>query len=211
MNRRALLVTAAVLAAVTAPHATAAVKKPKPLPPVCNLIKDDAGDARGVNGPNDSLDVLTADVASGAKSVTAVIRVKAAPSADDQNTAMGKLYTLSFTAGKDVTVNLQAKLTKLGGAKFSSNTGAASFKAGTATGSFTGTEIRITANPAELPAANLKAGTVFSALKVADAYMLSSSSGIPEMEDSITGSSPSDSADGGKATYTAGAKSCVTP
>ncbi len=42
----------------------------------CNQVTDRAGDARDMAGANDSLDILSADVGSDAKTVTAVIRVK---------------------------------------------------------------------------------------------------------------------------------------
>jgi hypothetical protein len=54
-----------------------AVTKPKPKP-VCNLIKDDSGDA-SLQPPvpsDDSLDIVGGDLASDAKNVTAVIRIK---------------------------------------------------------------------------------------------------------------------------------------
>jgi hypothetical protein len=60
--------------------ANAAVKpKPKKVAPVCNLVTDPAGDASalGVGDPSsDALDILSADVSTGAKTVKAVIRVK---------------------------------------------------------------------------------------------------------------------------------------
>jgi hypothetical protein len=70
----------ALVASVTAAGAAGAVTKPKPKPlkPVCNLVTDPAGDATPQAPlPNDdSLDILSADIASDAKSFTAVIRVK---------------------------------------------------------------------------------------------------------------------------------------
>lgn len=69
----------ALVASVAAAGAAGAVTKPKPKPkPVCNLVKDPAGDASAQPPlPNDdSLDIISADVASDAKSFTAVIRVK---------------------------------------------------------------------------------------------------------------------------------------
>ena len=69
-----LALSATVLSAGVA---SAAIKKPAPKP-VCNLVLDDAGDA-SVLGPDPSdstLDILSADLASDAKNVTAVLRVK---------------------------------------------------------------------------------------------------------------------------------------
>lgn len=56
--------------------AAEAASRPKPKP-VCNLVTDAAGDAAFVAAPaDDALDIISADVASDAKSFTAVIRVK---------------------------------------------------------------------------------------------------------------------------------------
>ncbi|MDP9100988.1 MAG: hypothetical protein M3N21_02430 [Actinomycetota bacterium] len=60
--------------------------KPKPIPPVCNLITDPAGNAYAFDpgspvppqGATDELDVLSADVATDGKNLTTVIRVKKA-------------------------------------------------------------------------------------------------------------------------------------
>jgi hypothetical protein len=67
----------ALVASLATAGAAAAVTKPKPKP-VCNLITDGPGDA-SLQAPipsDDSLDVVSGDLASDAKNVTAVIRVK---------------------------------------------------------------------------------------------------------------------------------------
>lgn len=92
--KHARLVSVAAIAAsvVAAGHASAAVKKkPKPIPPVCNLVTDAPGDANGVNlnqsplptlptttagSSDDALDVLSVDVATDKTTITAVLRLK---------------------------------------------------------------------------------------------------------------------------------------
>lgn len=80
MRARAVLVAAALLStAVTglASEASAAKAKPKP---ICNNVTDVAGDvaAYGDTGPtpDDTLDLLSADIGANTRGVTAVIRVK---------------------------------------------------------------------------------------------------------------------------------------
>lgn len=79
--------------------ADAAIKKPKP---VCNLITDAAGDATATTlvtaGPNDAaLDVLSADIAADAKTITAVIRI-AKVSETAQTAPTGYHVVFNFTA-----------------------------------------------------------------------------------------------------------------
>jgi len=86
MRRRTALVVsiAASLALGGVTEASAAKPKPKPAPkPVCNLVPGTADDAlfdpttSGAPGPNDpNGDILSANIASNAKTITAVIRVK---------------------------------------------------------------------------------------------------------------------------------------
>lgn len=75
---RSCVALAVVVSLATAGVASAATK-PRPKPkPVCNLITDAAGDAspQAPVPTDDSLDVLSGDLASDAKKVTAVIRLK---------------------------------------------------------------------------------------------------------------------------------------
>lgn len=100
MKLRPLL--AALLAgSVAAAGIAAAAPKPKPKPapkPVCNLIVDDKGDGTFVATPNSTtLDVVSADIATGPKQVTAVIRVDKL--ADDQFTSHGKQFKMNFVVG----------------------------------------------------------------------------------------------------------------
>jgi hypothetical protein len=76
--RRLLLCSVVIgLTATTAPVALAA--KPKPRPTVCYLLVDQEGDGKAaaagsVKSP--MMDILSADIASGAKTVVGVLRVK---------------------------------------------------------------------------------------------------------------------------------------
>jgi hypothetical protein len=74
----------ALVASLTAAGAAGAATKPKPKPlkPVCNLITDPTGDA-SLQPPlpgDDALDIVGADIASDAKNVTAVLRLKSVSS-----------------------------------------------------------------------------------------------------------------------------------
>lgn len=82
----------AALAAATG-VATAAAPKAKP---VCNLITDDKGDA-GVVTAQPSMDILSADIASDKKTVTAVFRLAGPPTAPNPEAPGGTDYYFSFT------------------------------------------------------------------------------------------------------------------
>ncbi|HEU0131966.1 MAG TPA: hypothetical protein VFQ85_13330 [Mycobacteriales bacterium] len=113
MPTRKLLALAAVTPLVlTAPVAHAATK-PKPKKPVCNLIKDGASDgtgtATGAAGPNDpNLDILGADIATNAKTLTTLIRLSAVDGSGDTSPA-GRSFTVSFTVNKK-DVSLRASI-----------------------------------------------------------------------------------------------------
>jgi len=100
------IVSAIVVAAlVIAGAASATVKKkpaPKPVPPVCDLVKTTAG---GVT--DQSLDITSADVATDATRLTTVIRVAKLTTGTDPNSPAGRQWTLSFTIdGHLVSVNV---------------------------------------------------------------------------------------------------------
>ncbi len=66
--------------------------------PVCNLIVDAEGDAVTVQGPSDdSVDIVSADVASDAKTLTAVIRIKKIANPNPLS-PFGQSYFLVFSA-----------------------------------------------------------------------------------------------------------------
>ena len=101
MSARKLLAVAAItplLLGVAA--ADAAPRKPAPKKPTCKLINDRAGDAVAPAAPvpNDpNLDILSADVATDATRLTAVIRV-ASLSGEGSTSPTGRSYSLVFNA-----------------------------------------------------------------------------------------------------------------
>jgi hypothetical protein len=99
----ALALAASLAASGAASAATKAKPKRKPAPPkpVCNLITDPAGDA-SLQPPvpsDDSLDVLSGDLASNAKNVTAVLRLKDL-GATSPTQITGRNYYLLFSLPK---------------------------------------------------------------------------------------------------------------
>lgn len=84
---------AVVLVAAGAPAAAAKAK------PVCQLVTDATGDATLADGtPNRAaLDIVSADVATGARNLVGVVRL--ASVATDPTLATGVTYRLSWTAG----------------------------------------------------------------------------------------------------------------
>jgi len=110
MRARAVVIAGLAIAVAVSGEANAAghkaKPKPKPVPPVCNIVTDSAGDSNvdltlglapskmpaDANG-----DILSADLASDGKFVTAVMRVKSLATPD---TAFPEahLYMLSWTA-----------------------------------------------------------------------------------------------------------------
>jgi hypothetical protein len=91
MKFRSVLALSAVLAAGLAGGASAAVKKP------CQLIKDATGDAVVLAAKDDGLDIVTADLASDAKKITAVIRLKTY-AATDPLAPMGRKVYMQWNA-----------------------------------------------------------------------------------------------------------------
>jgi hypothetical protein len=112
MNRKTLAAAVAVplLLGVSAADAAPKKKKPAPPKPVCNLVTDAKGDATdtggtGAKAPNDpNLDIVSADIASDATRLTAVIRLDKLD--DSENSShLGRSYVVSFGAfGKTVSV-----------------------------------------------------------------------------------------------------------
>lgn len=114
----------ALAASLTAAGVAAAATRPKPKP-VCNLITDPSGDANGfvvtdtglpVPPSNDNLDVVSADIASNAKTITAAIRLKALGE-DATSPAGSTVYFNFFVNGKQQYLN--ADLDGSGGATYS--------------------------------------------------------------------------------------------
>jgi hypothetical protein len=122
VQSRLALIPLVALLALAAPAATAAPKAaPKPVKaaPTCNTIIDPAGDTfaarsqdqQGAYGPqDDSLDILSADLASDGKVVTAAVRIKTLSRAISTSPT-GLTVGLGFLIGTgDTVVRLQAVL-----------------------------------------------------------------------------------------------------
>ncbi len=183
--------------------------KPKPIPPVCNLITDPAGDATGglVSSSNQpDWDILSADIATNATMVTTVIRVaKLSKTGSDP---LGSQWRFDFTVGS-VKLYTQATSTTSFGDKFIigyTDSTSHAFASSGATGVFDlGTnEVRVTAPlAATATQAKITPGTVLSTLGASAGDYVNVAGGSPS--DSV----PADSATGDK-NYVAGRASCVT-
>lgn len=213
MKTRAVLALSAILASGLAAGADAAVKKPKPkpVPPVCNLVTDAPGDANGATRQkDDTLDVVSADAASDLNSFTGVIRLTASPEGADNNAPLGRSYYLLWNApGAANQLYLNALIPLSGAPTYTwgelvPGTGAGSYtKAGDATGFIAGKEIHITVPIKDLAAKMTnKAGTAITSLTVSTTYRIGApvGPGVVSEADNATGKG-----------YTLGAKSCVTP
>ena len=206
MLRPALAV--ALVASVTAAGAAGAATKPK-VKPVCNLVTDAAGDANGfvvtdtglpVPPSDDNLDIVSADVASNAKVITAVIRLKALGS--DSTAPAGSTVYFNFSVN-GAEQYLNADLDGKGGATytFGDFTGASGgrTKIGDATGVLDAAkkEIRISA-PVSGFKETIKPGTKLTDLNALAQRLF------------VVFTPSADSAEGSKV-YAAGATSCVVP
>jgi hypothetical protein len=90
MNMR---IAAGVALVLVAPLAGQAQAKSAPKP-ICNLVSDAKADETPVADAN--LDVVSADLASDAKRITAIIRLNGSPSAIDPAAPNGRYYNISF-------------------------------------------------------------------------------------------------------------------
>lgn len=105
LSRRAIALTVAVL--VAAPAASAVAAKPAPKPkPMCKQVTDDAGDeyvvrqAPDQKQADDALDVLSADVATNATTMTIAIRVKKLATFP-ATSPVGGTYQMTFNVGDE--------------------------------------------------------------------------------------------------------------
>lgn len=206
----------ALVGSLTAAGAASAVTKPKPKPvkPVCNLVVDAKGDGKGLLNNDAGLDIVTADIASDTKNVTAVIRLAAAPvGAVNPDAPEGAAYYLSFvvpgakfplylTAQSDLSgkyaFNMgDVEATPTGGSLYTNKTGAVK---GTIKGSV------ITLSIARGVLGTL--GDVKPGVKVSD---IAANVFYPVEVPMVGGLlEPADDASARKS-YTAGAPSCVKP
>jgi hypothetical protein len=116
------LVLGLVAGAVHSP-AIAAVKKPKPL---CKIITDESGDGSSrsvglISSP--ALDILSADIATGKKTVVAVLRVATTDVKSDTWIRLGYRWSLSFNIqGINYAFQRQTTTDKVSGAVTYSDT-----------------------------------------------------------------------------------------
>jgi hypothetical protein len=204
--------TVAVGAAVVLAMPAGAVSKPKP---VCNLVTDDKGDSEGlVSSGTAGLDILTADVASDAKKVTAVMRLAGSPmGALDPDAPEGAAYYVSFTVpGAANPVYLSAQSDVSGAYSYSigdiepSPTGGQLYqnKAGDVKGTISGNNITMSVDRATLAAlGDVKPGKKLGGLAAEVFYPVE----VPMVGGLLE---QADTAESKKA-YVAGAPSCVKP
>lgn len=230
MKARIALVPLVALVAVVAPTAQAAPAKPK-VKPVCNTIQDAKGDtfavraqdAQAAYGPQeDALDIVSGDLSSDGKVVTAAVRLVKLDRAI-QTSPNGITVGLDFLIGDGTdVVRLQAVLPASGTDRFEVSSKAAdavpnspSTFVGTVTGKVDAAknEVRIHAPVALLaPYGAVKPGVK---LIPNEAESATSSRGVPPVTDTpgqpMTTRGPfADIAAGGSA-YVVGAPSCVVP
>jgi hypothetical protein len=100
----------AVLLATSVVAGGAAMAKPAPS---CNLMLDDKGDAQFLGAaPNDAnLDIVSADIASDAKTVTAVLRLAAFSEVDPQSPLGRGYYVLFNAAGSEFPIYFNMQIT----------------------------------------------------------------------------------------------------
>lgn len=195
--RTAFALTAAATVAFGGAAAAAPAK------PVCNLIADGTGD---VTAPSANLDIVSADVASDAKKLTAVIRVAKLASSDG-TAPTGVAYNFRFMLpGSTVRYYLlaSAEPSTIGGTTFefgTIETGNALTPLGDATGTFdlAKSEVRITA-PTSFGSVKIKPGTKLVSLQALTQrrfVVLLSGADSTVIDESKS--------------YTAGTASCVKP
>lgn len=205
MRVRPALALALLPALLAAGAATAA-----PAKPVCDLIKDAAGDGEVVT-PADDFDILSADIASDGKKITAVLRLAGNPAAVNPQALGGKNYYVSFSAGGSGQPQfLSASFDPVLGASYSTGfeedvngVGNKTSDAEPATGKVDGKVITITAPLGAFSGrASVKPGKKLSGL-TAEVFALvgtSATGGLLALADEATGGS-----------YVAGSRSCVKP
>ena len=205
---RARLLRPALAAGLLGVLATAGLAGAAPAP-ACNLVQDAKGDGTGFVFtdedylPNDAnLDLISGDIASNAKTITAVIRTDAL-AMSDPGAPTGRAYYANFTVGGKE-LYLAVRLDASGNGTYTGGfIDGRRQNLGDATGvlDVAKKEVRISA-PVSLFAAQaaIKPGTKITDLNLlAQRYI-----GVAG-----PGATPSaDAAEGGK-TYTAGARSCV--
>jgi hypothetical protein len=180
------LATACTIAVVGVVPASAAPAKPK----ACNLIVDDKGDSAASAVPGDeSVDILSGDLASNAKTVSGAIRLSKLTNPNPQ-APFGQVYFILFSVkGSPDTLTLSATLSpagtqfKYGYEGVDPNTGVnTSYTLGDAQGTVSGNEIRIWADIAKFPQAKLIKPNVKTTLLEAEARRMYGQRFVPSQE-----------------------------
>lgn len=214
MRTKSVLAASLLTLAGVATHSSAAA-------PICNLVVDPPGDVNNtIQGPaafpeDGGLDLLGGDVASNAKSITAVIRVASDPGTSP---LYAKRFIVDFAvAGLKNRPALAVAFTPQGTTysggywgETASSTGGPGYvypAAITATGKVVGKEIFITV-PLEQFAGVPEIGAIKKGAKISN-IKVSSNRRVPVVLQ-VTGQLFTADEATGKKTYAAGAKSCVT-
>ncbi len=203
------VITLAILAVAASTAGVADAAKRKPPPPPCKTITDAAGDSEY----GGSLDIVSGDLASNSKTVTAVFRLaEMAKSNPDAPTGQG--YYFDFTpAGAATPIDLSYSVTPTSEAfNFGWVDGSIHRSLGTATGVYDAAkkEIRISAPvSAWTTYGNPKAGTKILGLTMTSYWVVGAYVLNPVTNATSGGGSlqPADDAVG--KTYVAGSPSCV--
>jgi hypothetical protein len=213
MHPSLLRPAAAVLLATSAAFGGAAVASPKAAPS-CNLMVDDKGDAQflGAAPNNPNQDIVSADIASDAKTVTAVLRL-ASFAATDPQSPLGRGYYVLFNApGSDFPIYFNMQITPdltryAWGDREVLATGNGSYvKKGDATGVIDTAkgEIRISAPVADVNAVGkVKPGSKLTNINASATTVIGTSAtgGLVSTVDDAASTKP----------YIAGSPSCVKP
>lgn len=207
----------ALVASLAAGGVATAATKPKPKP-VCNLVVDEAGDA-SLQPPvpsDEGMDILGADLASNAKLITAVLRMKSVGT-ESPSSVTGRRLSLQWSApGAEFPLYLSMSTSEAGtyfdyGYLDTSATPPNIESQGEAQGKIDTVkkEIRITAPLSVFKSfGKVAPGAKLSALEASGAQVF----GVPQNDTGVYTyvSGTLDTATGAKA-YVAGYPSCVTP
>lgn len=105
-SRRAIALSLATIVAAPIAPAAVAAGKPAPVKPMCKQVTDDSGEEYVVRNAatqtvdDDALDLLSADVATNATTMTVVLRVKKLATAPTTSPA-GATYQMTFNVGNE--------------------------------------------------------------------------------------------------------------
>lgn len=213
MSARAVRVAVVSSLVLTSLAAGGAVAAPKAAAPVCNLVVDPKGDdGSEVFKHSDSLDIVSADIASDAKLVTAVIRVAKYAASDSNAAPTGRAWYLEFSLPKAETpLWMGTQVTPTGTLyRYGWVDGTIRRSLGNAEGviDVAKNELRVSA-PIGVWAerGTVKPGSKVSGLVAASYNYVGATAPTGNGGGSLQ---PGDTAESGKS-YVAGAKSCVAP